>query len=83
MSQLDWDINNVPIIKLGASWDINNNWTLKGRFWSAMTDNADMTDRDWVTSTQSTPTDISRHPDTQLKEAYEIDINITYWFISQ
>ena len=23
-SQLDWKIENVPIIKLGATWDINN-----------------------------------------------------------
>ncbi|WP_367180808.1 omptin family outer membrane protease [uncultured Shewanella sp.] len=56
LSQLDWDINNVPIIKLGANWDLNEQWTFKGRFWSVVTNNgnAHMEDRDWLDSTQST-----------------------------
>ncbi|MCL1126601.1 omptin family outer membrane protease [Shewanella surugensis] len=85
LSQLDWDINNVPIIQLGATWNLNDNWTVKGSFWSILTDdgNANMKDRDWLDPYQSTPTDISVSPDTKLREAYEFDLNVTYWLISQ
>ncbi|WP_252724330.1 omptin family outer membrane protease [Vibrio hepatarius] len=85
LSQLDWKIENVPIIKLGATWDINEKWTVKGGFWSVMSDNGDahMEDRDWEDPNQSSPTDISISPDTKLRNAYEIDLNATYWLLSE
>ena len=81
LSQLDWEIENVPIIKLGATRDINEQLTFKGGLWSVMNDDGDahMEDRDWLTPNQSSPSDISIHPDTKLRNAYEIDLNATYW----
>ncbi|MER2495439.1 omptin family outer membrane protease [Vibrio neptunius] len=85
LSQLDWEIHNVPIIKLGAAWDVNDKWTLTGSFWSVLTDDGDahMEDRDWLNANQSSPTDISISPDTKLRDAHEIDINAIYWLLSQ
>ena len=85
ISQLDWKIKNVPIIKLGAAWDINESWTVKGGLWSAMNNDGDahMEDRDWLEPNQSSPSDISTHPGTKLRNAYEIDLNTTYWLLNK
>ncbi|MGF1740290.1 omptin family outer membrane protease [Vibrio profundum] len=85
LSQLDWEIDGVPIIKLGAIWDVDYTWTLKASFWSVVTSDGDahMEDRDWQDANQSTPTDISIHPDTKLRGAYEFDINSTFWILYQ
>ncbi|WP_076589122.1 omptin family outer membrane protease [Vibrio ostreicida] len=85
VSQLDWKIDNVPIIKLAAALDLNEKWTLKGGFWSAITDDGDahMEDRDWLVANQSDPSHISISPDTKLRHAYELDLSATYWFLKR
>ncbi|MCL9780188.1 omptin family outer membrane protease [Vibrio sp. S4M6] len=85
LSQLDWEIEDVPIIKLGIIWDVESDLTLQGRIWSVLTSNGDahMEDRDWQDANQSSPTDISIHPDTKLRHAFEIDLNSIYWFVQQ
>lgn len=83
LSQLDWEIDGVPIIHLGSSWQASKRWLFSAQFWTAMTSDGDahMEDRDWLDVNQSTPTDISVHPDTKLRHAFELDLNATYWFL--
>ena len=85
LSQLDWEIDGVPIINLGSTWGVSDNWTLAAHFWSVLTTDGDahMEDRDWKDINQSSPTDISVHPDTKLRHAFEIDLNSTYWVLQQ
>ncbi|AAW85741.1 omptin family protease OmpT [Aliivibrio fischeri ES114] len=85
LSQLDWRIDNVPIIKLETDWNINQRWTLTGDFWSILIDdgNAHMEDRDWFIENQHFPTDISISPKTTLKKAYQASLHTTYWLFIQ
>ena len=82
LSQLDWDIKNVPIIKLGGQWDVDS-ITIRGNVWTSLTDEGDanMVDRDWLTPNQSAYSDISISPNTQLTQAVEYDLNLTYWIV--
>lgn len=80
VSQLDWKIKNVPILKGEISWDAYSFLTLNARGWTSLAaGSSHMDDYDWLDDTQSGWTDHSTHPDTDVNYANEFDINLKGW----
>jgi plasminogen activator len=84
LSELDWSLNNVPIIKadiaLESDWltlNLRGHTTLSSRRVGAMND------YDWLNSNQAQWTDWSSSPDTHLRYANEFDINAKAWALNQ
>lgn len=80
LSELDWKIKNVAILKGDVSWDAYPNLTLNARGWTSLSSGSgNMDDYDWVSSSQSGWTDHSSHPDTDVNYANEYDLNFKAW----
>lgn len=84
ISQLDW---NAQALTLGgrAAWRPLDGLTVRGRFWTAVSSDADMTDRDWMLlygyQGRDSWTHQSLHPDTKVPKAWQGDISAAYTFI--
>lgn len=82
VSQLDWKIKNVAILKGDFSWDAYRFLTLNARGWTSLASGSGhMDDYDWQNSNQSGWTDHSSHPSTDLNYANEYDLNVKGWFL--
>ncbi len=82
LSQLNWKINGAAIIKGEINFDLLPWLTANANGWSTMgSSNALMDDYDWMNPAQSTWTDWSHHPDTDLNYANTIDLNLRGWFL--
>ncbi|ADP13298.1 outer membrane protease (plasmid) [Erwinia sp. Ejp617] len=82
ISQLDWKIKNVAIIKADFSWDAYSFLTLNARGWTSLASGSGhMDDYDWQNSNQSDWTDHSSHPGTDVNYANEYDLNLKGWFL--
>ncbi len=82
ISQLDWKIKNVAIVKGDLSWDAYSFLTLNARGWTSLASGSGhMDDYDWQSSSQSSWTDHSSHPNTDVNFANEYDLNIKGWFL--
>ncbi|EJL88165.1 MULTISPECIES: omptin family outer membrane protease [unclassified Pantoea] len=82
ISQLDWKIKNVAILKGDFSWDAFSFLTLNARGWTSLASGSGhMDDYDWQNSNQSSWTDHSSHPNTDLNHANEYDLNVKGWFL--
>lgn len=80
ISQLDWKIKNVAILKGSISWDAYRFLTLNARGWTSLASGSgNMDDYDWANSSQARWTDHSSHPDTNVNYANEYDLNLTSW----
>lgn len=82
VSQLDWKIKNVAILKGDFSWDAYSFLTLNARGWTSLASGSGhMDDYDWQNSRQSSWTDHSSHPSTDVNYANEYDLNVKGWFL--
>ena len=78
MSQLDWKIKNVPILKLNLSWDPYSFLTLNARGWISLTSRGRsfMRDQDWLVEDyyrdEDDPDDDMGCPDCVTGEAHFI-----------
>lgn len=80
LSQLDWKIRNVAIVKGELSWDAYSFMTLNARMWTSVaTGSGRMDDYDWLDRNQSDWTHHSSHPDTSMNYANEYDLNLKGW----
>ncbi|WP_428944823.1 omptin family outer membrane protease [Pantoea sp. FN060301] len=82
ISQLDWKIKNVAIVKGDISWDAYSFLTLNARGWTSFASGSGhMDDYDWQNANQSGWTDHSSHPNTDVNYANEYDLNVKGWFL--
>lgn len=82
ISQLDWKINNLAILKGDIAWDAFSWLTLNARGWTSLASGSStMDDWDWQSDNQSGFTDHSQHPNTRLNYANEFDINLKGWLL--
>ncbi|MFP3439667.1 omptin family outer membrane protease [Pantoea sp. SIMBA_133] len=82
ISQLDWKIKNVAILKGDISWDAYSFLTLNARGWTSLaTGSGRLDDYDWQDSNQGNWTDHSSHPYTRMNHANEYDLNLKGWFL--
>ncbi len=80
VSQLDWKLKNVAIIKGDIAWDAFSFLTLNARGWTSLASGSGhMDDYDWMNSNQSNWTDHSSHPSTDVNYANEYDLNVKGW----
>ena len=84
VSQLDWSIDNVPVIQLGATFE-KGNVQFSGIIHMNIQSNNDayMVDKDWQVLGQSDYSDISKHPGTKLTKAHQIDLHGIFWTSSE
>ena len=84
LSQLNWNYNSAPIIKASIEWDLMKRLSLGFSGWRTLHSTAGkMDDYDWLNAAQQQWTHHSYHSDTDLKHAYEIDLNLKYWLFNQ
>lgn len=82
LSQLDWKINNIAIIKAGLSWVLYPFLTLNARGWTSLgSGSGNMDDCDFLDKNQSKWTHRSSHPNTNVNDANEFDLNFKTWFV--
>ncbi|HCM9118031.1 omptin family outer membrane protease [Enterobacter asburiae] len=80
ISQLDWKIKNVAILKGDITWDAYSFLTLNARGWTSLASGSGhMDDYDWMNAKQSSWTDHSSHPATSVNYANEYDLNVKGW----
>lgn len=80
ISQLDWKIKNVAILKGDISWNAYSFLTLNARGWTSLASGSGhMDDYDWMNENQSSWTDHSSHPATNVNYANEYDLNVKGW----
>ena len=80
ISQLDWKIKNVAILKGDISWDAYSFLTLNARGWTSLASGSGhMDDYDWMNAKQSSWTDDSSDPATNVSYANEYDLNVKGW----
>lgn len=80
ISQLDWKIKNVAILKGDITWDAYSFLTLNARGWTSLASGSGhMDDYDWMNAKQSSWTDHSSHPATNVNYANEYDLNVKGW----
>ena len=84
LSQLDWKIQNTPIVKMGVTWDAVSWLTLNANGWTTLASaGALMDDYDWLEPGQQHWSDWSHHPATRLNFANQFDLNMTGWFLKE
>ncbi|MEG5433265.1 omptin family outer membrane protease [Enterobacter asburiae] len=82
ISQLDWKIKNVAILKGDITWDAYSFLTLNARGWTSLASGSGhMDDYDWMNEKQSSWTDHSSHPATNVNYANEYDLNVKGWIL--
>lgn len=82
MSQLNWKIENTPILNAALTWDAAERATLRVSGWTTLaTRGADMDDYDWMDPNQKHYTDWSSHPATRLNYANQYDVRLTGWVL--
>jgi len=82
ISQLDWKIKNVAILKGDITWDAYSFLTLNARGWTSLASGSGhMDDYDWMNEIQSSWTDHSSHPATNVNYANEYDLNVKGWIL--
>lgn len=82
ISQLDWKIKNVAILKGDITWDAYSFLTLNARGWTSLASGSGhMDDYDWMNEKQSSWTDHSSHPATNVNYANEYVLNVKGWIL--
>jgi plasminogen activator len=78
LSQLDWRVSNVPVLKLSLDYTLDFQRAIYARLWTTLhKKTGSMNDYDWLDAYQSKWTDWSRHTNVPLNKAYEIDAGMS------
>lgn len=84
LSELNWDIKQVPTLHLGFAYNPLNWLTLDVRGWTRMNaGNSHMTDHDWRDGEAAGWTHFSDHPDTRLNKAWQAEVSATAWTLKR
>ncbi|WP_177325380.1 omptin family outer membrane protease [Pseudomonas sp. CFII64] len=79
LSQLNWDIKQVPTLHLGLTYHALDWLSLDVRGWTRMSaGNSHMKDYDWAYE-DADWSHYSDHPDTRLKNAWQAELAATVW----
>ncbi len=83
LSQLNWDIKQVPTLHLGLTYHALDWLSLDVRGWTRMgAGNSHMKDYDWAYE-DADWSDYSDHPDTRLKNAWQAELAATVWALKR
>ena len=78
LSELIWNLDNVNLIGVGTTYNINENGSINFDFYmNADTGKSDMTDYDWTNYNSSNWTHWSNSP-TDITKVYKLDLNFKY-----
>ncbi len=78
LSKLTWDLDNVPVIGIDTSVKLNDKFSVNFSGWTKISESSgNMEDYDWYLGDSEPWTDYSSS-DTELDEAYMLDINTSY-----
>jgi outer membrane protease len=84
ISQLNWDIKQVPTLHLGLAYHPLDWLSLDVRGWTRIgAGNSHMKDFDWLGEEGDDWTDYSNHPDTRLKTAWQAEFAATVWALKR
>jgi outer membrane protease len=84
LSQLNWDIKQVPTLHLGLTYHALDWLSLDVRGWTRMSaGNSHMRDYDWLDADEAGWSDRSDHPDTRLKNAWQAEFAATAWALKR
>ncbi|OUM74671.1 hypothetical protein AUC60_07995 [Pseudomonas caspiana] len=84
LSELNWDIKQVPTLHLGLAYHPLDWLTLDVRGWTRMNaGNSHMTDYDWRDGEAAGWTHFSDHPDTRLNKAWQAEVSATAWTLKR
>ena len=83
LSQLNWDIKQVPTLHLGLTYHALDWLSLDVRGWTRMSGgNSHMKDYDWFDD-DADWSHYSDHPDTRLKNAWQAELAATVWALKR
>ena len=84
VSQLDWQLKQVPTLHLGLSWHPLRWLTLDARGWTQIAKgDSHMKDYDWLGEDDQSWTDYSDHPDTRVQKAWQAEVAATVWALKR
>jgi outer membrane protease len=84
ISQLNWDIKQVPTLHLGLAYHPLDWLSLDVRGWTRMgAGNSHMKDYDWLDGEEADWTHYSDHPNTRLKNAWQAEFAATAWALKR
>ncbi|KMV70720.1 hypothetical protein AI29_10450 [bacteria symbiont BFo2 of Frankliniella occidentalis] len=82
-SQLNWRVNNAPVLKGALEWRVLPKLSLGLEGWSTVAKRGGvMNDYDWEDESQKSWTSKSYHPKSQLNHANQFDFSLKYWLLS-
>lgn len=82
--QLDWKIQNTPIVKMGISWDAMQWLTLNAQGWTTLASRGTTMDEYfWYNDSLPSWSEWDHHPNSKLNYANEFDINLRGWLLNQ
>jgi len=82
ISQLNWDMKQVPTLHLGMTVHPLQWLTLDLRGWTMVgKGDGHMKDYDWLSDEHADWSDYSNHPDTRVKKAWQAEFAATAWAI--
>lgn len=84
LSQLNWDLKQVPTLHLGLTFHPSEWLSLDARGWTQMgKGRSHMKDYDWMDGEDEPWTDYSDHPDTKVKKAWQAEFTATVWALKR
>lgn len=84
ISQLSWDLKQVPTLHLGLSYKPLSWLSLDARGWTQVAKgNSHMTDYDWLGDDDEGWTHFSDHPDTRIQKAWQAELAATAWALKR
>ncbi len=84
LSQLTWDIKQVPTLHLGLAFHPLDWLSYDVRGWTRISaGNSHMKDYDWLSDEDVGWTDYSDHPNTRLRNAWQLEFAATGWALKR
>lgn len=79
VSQLDWNAN-ATTVGGRVAFGLMDGLAVRGRFWSVVSGDANMRDRDWLYgyNGNSSWSEQSLHPQTSVSKAWQADVSLAY-----
>ncbi|MFJ5296634.1 omptin family outer membrane protease [Pseudomonas sp. NPDC088368] len=84
LSQLNWDLKQVPTLHLGVTFHPSEWLSLDARGWTQMgKGRGHMKDYDWIDGEDEPWTHYSDHPDTKVQKAWQAEFAATVWALKR
>lgn len=84
ISQLNWDLKQIPTLHLGLAYDPLDWLTLEARGWTQIAKgDGHMKDYDWEGEDGEGWSDYSDHPDTRVQKAWQAEVAATAWALKR